>query len=825
MSKKIEGVTGRILFADLSEGTLQVENIREEYRRDYMGGKGLALKYFYEMRGDVLAEMDPLGEENLLCFFSGVMTGTGAVCSARFAGVSLSPLTGLMVHASCGGPFGIALKTAGYDGLIVSGKADEPVVLELGDPEENPGRVRPAGNLWGLDCMSAQDELDTGKKDGTLVIGPAGENLVRYANIASGHRYLGRGGMGAVMGAKKLKAVVARGGAYKIAVKDSELFDRTRKRSLKYIRRNSFSQDYGKFGTAYNLRPGIKAGYIPVRNFSYRTDPRAEAHSGEAMAERYHTQPSTCRPCSILCGHKGTYPDGEVRQIPEYETVGLLGPNLENWDPDILGRWNEAANRAGMDTISLGATLSWAMEAAEKGLRQSQLAFGESDGIEKMIGDIASRKGEGDELAEGSRLLSRKYGGTEFAIHVKGMELAAYDPRAGWGQGLNYAVANRGGCHLSAFPIALEAVFGFIPQYTKRSKAEWVDYFENIYAAVNSMQTCQFTGFAYVLEPLIAKYTPKPILKLAMSRFPILTRLTLDWSLYANYYQSITGIKTNPARFRECGRRVHILERYMNTIRGVDVKQDTLPARFLEEGTTKHPVKSTVPIGSLVQRYYRLKGYDQRGIPLPSVLRELGIDPPGGNGCPEEVLRNKTQRTKTQRIKNRRRPLANGYCTLILWFLGRAAAAAGRFDEETCTEFGRFPEDFRFALQVGEYGPAMVLGKDAYNRSVYLGGKAYLLDHTVDLKLRIKTLSAAVLLFTFREGTAVSQARDRMVADGPIPETCTVVRILNRVETLILPKVIALRAVKRYSKPEKLHSKRLKIYFSALFGGMKGGRR
>lgn len=799
----IRGTTGRVVMADLSSGEIRVEGIPEEYRKDYLGGKGLALKYFYELRGARLSEMDPLGEDNLLCFFAGVMTGTGAVCSARFSGLTLSPLTGLMVHASCGGPFGIALKSAGYDGLIITGKAAAPVLLRIGG--DGPGSIEGASELTGLGCGETQERLGLEKADGALVIGPAGEHLVKYANIASGHRYLGRGGMGAVMGSKNLKAVVALGGTFRIDPVEKERFDAVKKRSVKYINRNPFALAYRKYGTAFNMRPGIEAGYVPVRNFRDRTDPRAELFSGESMAERYSTKPSTCRPCTILCGHKGSYPDGKVRQIPEYESAGLLGPNLDIWDPDAVGAWNEAANAFGMDTISLGATLSWAMEAAAKGHRPSALAFGDAESVSRMIEEIAFRRGEGDELAEGSRLLSLKYGGRDFAVHVKGMELAAYDPRAAWGQGLNYAVANRGGCHLNAFPVGLEVIFGFLSPYSKRAKAKWVDYFEDVYSAVNSLQTCQFTAFAYVLEPFVAKYTPKPLLKFAMTWLPKLSRLGLDWSVYSSYYQAITGIPTSASRFRRCGRRVHVLERYMNTIRGVSAADDTLPERFLREEATRHSVKSVVPVASMVRAYYRQKGYDRRGIPEPRTLRKLGIAP----GTPAGV-----------------RPVGRGaarvYCSFILWFLGRAAAAASRHDDEIADEFGRLPEGFTFALQVTDHGPAMVLGKTG-GRGVYLGGSSRLLDQPADLVVRIKTLSAAVLLFTFRESTAVSQARDRMVADGPIPETCAVVRILNRLETIILPKFIAIRAVKRYRKPERLGRTRAAVYAGALFsaGGEK----
>jgi aldehyde:ferredoxin oxidoreductase len=797
--QEIHGTSGKIALVDLSGGTMETREVPPLWRRDYLGGKGLALKFFYELRQECLETMDPLGDENLLCFFSGVMSGTGAVCSARFSGLTLSPLTGLMVHASCGGPFGIALKTAGYDGLIITGKAESPTILELdatgGSNAESPGFVlKPADALWGLDCEESLKLLDLQKGDGSLLIGPAGENQVRYANIASGHRYLGRGGMGAVMGSKQLKAVVAHGGAWKVLPANRSSFDKTKKRSVSYINRNSFALSYRKFGTAFNVRPGIKAGYLPVRNFDGRTDPRAEALSGEVMAERYKSKPSPCKPCTIICGHKGTFPDGEVRQLPEYETVGLLGPNLDIYDPDLVGRWNQAANRFGMDTITLGATLSWAMEAASKGIRPSSLAFGQADGIEEMIEAIALKKGEGAELAEGTRRLAEKYGGEEFAVHVKGLELAAYDPRAAWGQGLNYAVANRGGCHLNAFPIGLEVLFGFLNPRSKRAKAKWVDYFEDVYSAVNSLQTCQFSAFAYVLEPFVAKYTPRPLLNIAMTWLPKLSRLGLDWSVYSNYYQSITGIPTTAARLRRCGRRVHILERYMNTLRGVSVQQDRLPGRFTG--------KDDVPVGSMVQAYYRQKGYDRRGIPLPAVLRRYGIAADAAG--------------RLHRLAPLRRRFARGYCGFLLWFLGKAAAAASRHDEEIAEEFRKLPEGFTFALQVTADGPAMVLGRDSGGRGVYYGGSAYLLDNPVDLVLRIKTLSGAMLLFTFRESTVTSQAHDRLAVDGPVPQACAVVRILNRLECIILPRFIARRAVRRYRKPVKLAAKRLAVYMGAL---------
>jgi aldehyde:ferredoxin oxidoreductase len=296
-----------------------------------------------------------------------------------------------------------------------------------------------------------------------------------------------------------------------------------------------------------------------------------------------------------------------------------------NFDPDLVGEWNDTMGDLGLDTISCGCTASWAMEAAEKGLRPSALAFGKTDNIPAVLDDIAHRRGEGDELAEGSRRLAQKYGGLDFAAQVKGLEMAAYDPRAGWGQGLNYAVANRGGCHLNAYPIALEAMFGFLPPYTMLSKASWVAFFEDLFDAINSTQTCQFSAFGYVLEPPIAKYTPKPLLRLAMTLMPDVAQLVLDWRPLSGLVGAITGRRMSQRDFLMVGRRVHVLERHMNILMGITKADDTLPGRFLTEAETKHPDRSVVPIEPMVRAYYRKKGYDAEGRPTPRLLSRLGI--------------------------------------------------------------------------------------------------------------------------------------------------------------------------------------------------------
>lgn len=618
----IRGESGRFLMIDAGARTALPFQASPDDLRDYIGGKGLALRMIRERLGGRLAGIDPLGPENILAFTTGVFMGTGAPCSARFAGVTVSPLTGIMVASSCGGPFGMALKTAGWDGILITGAAAELSILVI---DENGATFETAGTLRGLGTEAAQAALTREPRSGALVIGPAGENLVSYANIRSGHRYLGRGGMGAVMGSKNIKAIVASGGAYKIEAADPAAFKRLSKTARERIDRNGFTRSYRAYGTNYSVDPGVDKGYAPVRNFRERTDERCRALSGKVMAERYRTSHAVCNPCAVLCGHKGTYPDGKVRHIPEYETIGLWGGNILNFDPDLVGEWNDLMNDLGLDTISCGGTVAWAMEAAEKGLRPSVLAFGRADNIASTIADIAWRRGEGAELALGSRELSRRYGGAEFAAQVKGLEMAAYDPRAGWGMGLNYAVANRGGCHLNAYPIAMEAIFNYLPAYTTRSKAGWVAYFEDLFDAVNSVQTCQFTVFGYLLEPPMVKMLPHWALRMAMTWVPGIARAALDLRALSGQVSAITGRKVSQRALLLAGRRTHVLERLMNIDRGITAADDTLPGRFLTEAETAHHVKSVVPVEKLVRQYYRKKGYDTAGIPGARLLASLGI--------------------------------------------------------------------------------------------------------------------------------------------------------------------------------------------------------
>ena len=616
----IAGTSNRILDVNLSGQTSQILPITDDDRRLYLGGKGLGLKLINER---LPSGADPLGPDNLLVFMMGVMMGTGAPCSGRFAALTKSPLTGILLSSSCGGPFGMALKTAGYDGLIVAGQSPTPVVVRIND-----GGVtfEDASDLWGLDTHETQQRLNPGKKDGALAIGPAGEHNVLFANVASGHRFLGRGGMGAVMGAKNLKAVLAVGGQYRIEPRHPEAFQRIKRRAFKQIDGNHFTgHAYRQFGTSANVNLCNQGGILPVRNFREGRHDKAGDVSGEVMQKKYNTRPSTCLPCRILCGHKGTYQDGSVHQIPEYETISLLGPNIGIFDTDRITEWNDLCGRMGLDTISTGATLAWAMEAGEKGIFPTDLSFGQPQGVTETIEAIARREGVGDKLANGTRRLAGKYGGADFAIQIKGLDMAGYDPRGAWGQGLSYAVANRGACHLSATLFSLEVFMGFLNPYTTRAKAHFVKFFENLFAAVNSLHVCQFTAFAYVLEEPIVKYTPKWMLRLNMQYLPRIAQKLILIPTLTGLYNSVTGLKLSQAEFLQAGERIHTLERLMNTREGISRKDDTLPARFLREGRACDPMKRTVPLETMLDDYYHLRGFDNRGIPKTQTLSRLGL--------------------------------------------------------------------------------------------------------------------------------------------------------------------------------------------------------
>ncbi len=558
-----------------------------------------------------------------LVFFpitTGVLIGTGAPNSARFSAVSKSPLTGIITHSSCGGPFGNALKTSGWDGIIIRGRSESPVFIVINSEGVD---FKKADTIWGKTTTDTEKHL-SGYGKGSLAIGPAGENFVRFANISSGGRYLGRGGLGAVLGSKNIKGVVAKGGEFKIIPKDPESFKRYASRGFKYIKKNFFTgHKYKKYGTLMHLSTNNRAGIMPVNNFAFSSSEKAIAISGEFLNETRNTKFDSCRNCSILCGHSGEF-NGKRTSVPEYETTSLLGSNLGIFDIDKISEWNDKCGEMGIDTISAGGTIAYVMEATEKGLINSPLKFGNSDHIIETIEDISFLKGFGEEMAEGSRKLSEKYGGTEFCMTVKGLEMSAYHPEGSTGMGLNYAIANRGGCHLSSTIFGLEIDTGFLNPLNTFRKAIFVEMLENIFAGINSLHTCHFTIYPYLLESIRLRYIPKPLVKLFILLLPSIAKLFLDLTMYSGLFSSVTGIKISAGDFLSAGKRIHILERYMNTREGISCEDDTLPEKIMSGGI-RGKVQKPFPLKKMLRKYYRIRKYDRNGIPKRSLLKNLGI--------------------------------------------------------------------------------------------------------------------------------------------------------------------------------------------------------
>jgi len=808
--QELQGGSNTILTVNLTTQTSSTREITIEELELFLGGKGLGLMLYAET---AQPHTPPLSPQNPLLLLTGTLTGTGAPNSGRFSAVTRSPLTGLMASSSCGGPFGMALKTAGYDGLILTGAASTPVYLVI-----HPDRVEflDAASLWGLDTDAAQEKLAPGRKDGALVIGPAGENLVLYANAVSGHRHLGRAGFGAVLGFKNVKAILAKGGVYKIVPQDPAGFQKARKKANLYINRNpATSEMYREKGTNAHVLLSNLGGILPVHNFQENHHPDAQKVSGEFFKEQYNTTPSACRPCTVLCGHKGTYPDG-VHEIPEYETTALFGPNLGLFDPELITKINDRCRQLGIDTISTAGTLAYWMEASQRGLVKSPLRFDSGEGILDVLDTIAAREGIGDDLADGSRHLAGRLGGIEFAAQVKGLEIAAYDPRGAYGQGLGFAVANRGGCHLSATMFPLEVYFNFLNPYHASGKAVFVRFFEDLFNGINSIGTCIFTVFAYILESPIAKYTPHPVLSFAMKYLSRAVLPLMDVSLYSRMYSTITGIQLSPGKFLKAGERITVLERTLNTIEGVSVKEDILPSRFLEPSSHGGKTRS-IPLKKMRSMYYRLRGYDAAGIPTRKTLDRLQL---------RSLVESYTCKAVQADIPKERIPvpeytpeilpgkalLKSVFVKAILFVLGRALQYASKIDPVIQQEVQQWPEGYKVVLKVQPDGPGLGLERTSRRRLHSLGSR--LQPEAADMVIYFKNLESAFLIFTTQISTAGAQAQHRLSLQGDIALSMSLIRVLDRIETYLFPRFLAQRAVKRLpSIPVlKLHWNRIRIY-------------
>jgi aldehyde:ferredoxin oxidoreductase len=616
-----EGVVNNlVLDVDLTTGSIQETRVSEDDRRQFLGGKGLALKLICDR---IRPGIDPLSQDNILGIMSGPTSLTASPAGGRFAVVSKSPLTGLFASSMIGGRFGGTLKRAGFDGILIRGRAEAPKYLRIDESVS----IENAESLWGMDTLSLQESR---KEEGDwIVIGPAGENRVRYSVLASGNRVAGRCGFGAVLGAKNLKGIVAKGrrGRGKFKPADPRRFDRAIKTARKKIRSHHITgTNLPQLGTPQNIMIFGLAGCTPVRNFSKSRFQAIEKLSGERIREKHFIKNHGCLGCLIQCGRTGKFSDQKLVS-PEYETIALMGSNLEIDDLNVIARWNEKLHRLGMDTITTGNVIGFVMELNERGMLDANLSFASPDGIDQMIEDIAQRRGLGKDLAEGVRSLSEKYGGRDFAIQVKGLEMPAYDPRGCTGQGLGYATANHGATHLSGSTHAIE-VGSILAQHGIRGKSHWVKFFQDLGDFVDSAVFCVQTEYPFLQESFTYKYTPMPLKRFISQRLPGFAIATTDMSDYAALISGLMGEKFSKKDLLTIGERIFTLNRLMNCREGITRSDDTLPERILKE--VREDSFPPIELDKMLAKYYSLRKWDSDGKPSTALLErlDLAVTPP-----------------------------------------------------------------------------------------------------------------------------------------------------------------------------------------------------
>ncbi len=511
--------------------------------------------------------------------------------SGRISLSTKSPLTGTIFDANVGGRFGARLRHLGLDGLIVAGKSDRPVYLSVGPDKVD---IVDAGDLKGLDAQATAERLAEGGARSCAAIGPAGENLVRFSSIVvDGGRAFGRGGVGAVMGSKNLKAIAVMGRGEsetadysKPQLEDDSLFGFFVYEAKKLLKSNPItSKALPEFGTAMLVKILNRAGAFPGRNFETSTFEEADKISGEAIAHEILEKRTACYGCPVACGRK-TRTARSSGEGPEYETVWALGANLGISDLRAIAEANYLCNRFGLDTISTGGVLATAMELSERGLAHFPLAFGCADGVLEAIEKIARREGYGEELADGAAALADRYGLPEAALQIKGQELPAYDPRVLKGQALSLATSNRGGCHLRANMLGYEVlgVPKMVPKGSSEGKAGLVIVLQHLFAVLDSLIACKFSAFA------------------------------LNEEHYARLLSAATGIDVEAQELLEIGERIWNVERLFNLREGFGREHDDLPDRVRPDG-----------FDEMLEEYYRFRGWTDGGVPTEEKLRRLGL--------------------------------------------------------------------------------------------------------------------------------------------------------------------------------------------------------
>lgn len=617
----MKGWNGKVLRIDLSAASASVEDLDRTIAEQYIGGLGLGTKYLYD---EVDPAVDPLGPDNKLFFATGPLTGTGAPGANRYMLVTKSPLTGGVANSSAAGDFANAIKYAGFDMVVVEGVSQAPVFVSIDD-----GRVtfHDAAGLWGQDTEQTERAVIAATAPDAKVasIGPAGENLVRFACVMNDMgRAAGRSGVGAVMGSKRLKALAVRGtGGIKVA--DGDRFMETVRGCYASLT-DPYVEHFHKHGTPGVLQLVNAYGGLPTKNFRFGTNKHAEDISGERLAETLSVRTRmgmACPACPVACGRVSRVAAGDHAGVgagPEYETVGMFGSSCYTNDLEAVTRANFICNQAGMDTITMGASIACAMEMYELGLIPEAdigfpLPFGDGEAMVKLVEMTARREGFGELLAEGSHRMAEHYGHAEFSMSAKKQEFASYDPRAIQSMALAYATEPRGGCHI---------------------RGEAQDY--SIYSVVHWHIT-KDRGIEEPLDPLDTDH-PEYVVEL-QDWFRLIDSgglcnfmfyLGMDEDQLRDLIEAATGMDMggHPGLMR-IGARIFNLEVLFNRRAGVSADADTLPPRMLEEPLPDGPGKGLVAeLGKMLPPYYAYRGWDEHGALTPDKAAELGLEIPAG---------------------------------------------------------------------------------------------------------------------------------------------------------------------------------------------------
>lgn len=639
MQSKYGGYMGRVLQINLSTGDVTDYPWTDKDRELYIGGKTMAAKILYDT---LTGRENAYSEENPLIISTGPLTGTGAPSSSRFNISSLSPQTGFISSSNCGGTFGYHLKRAGIDALIITGRREERTWIEI---DNGSVTFHNADDLWGTRVTECQRLLaekmsskrGCGIKFGKLCIGPAGENLVRYSAVISDERAAGRTGMGAVLGWKNVKAIAVCGN-HDTPVHDPSATKKWCQKWFRYLRNHPLTgNQLPRMGTAGLVSSMQMRGLLATKNYTEGRFEHFDKVNGETLAEEYNIVNKGCLSCPIKCARTVTV-EGEDVKGPELETLGLLGGGILNKDLYHILKWNKELDDLGLDTISASNTLAYAMEANERGLWNNGLKFGDIEGISKIWDDIAYRRGIGNELAEGSKRLSEKYGGKEFAMQSKGLELAAYEPRRAVGQGLGYAVSNRGGCHLNGgYLVILEGLGLNIDAQTPHAKADFTMMFQDLMEMISATGQCLFTSYAFFPGFLITR--PNGAITSAankllphlgwairlMNKFPRVLAFHLPVFHHTKMMQKAVGMPMTFGKYLQTGERGFNLERAVNVRFGVSAAKDSLPKRLTDVPQDPNDPRTRVPLEQMKKIYYQARGWDKSGIPTCRTLKKLKI--------------------------------------------------------------------------------------------------------------------------------------------------------------------------------------------------------